>query len=71
MGSRKLYVVCPDCRQMMVPAMIVAGDQVFQTLMCDCKPQPAGVAHDIIKARASEKTLTYDIELEDCSNEPA
>jgi hypothetical protein len=68
MGNKKVYAICPECRQMMVPVMIVAGDQVFQGYLCDCKPQPAGVAADVLQARCQETTLTYDIELEDAND---
>lgn len=56
--------ICNTCGRELVFASIVAGQVVFNTWLCDCDPQPEGVAAEIIRAREwYEQALVYELEV--------
>jgi hypothetical protein len=57
--------ICVRCQREMILTTIVMGGNAFCTFLCDCLPQPEGVAFDIVQAREwDHQTLYYSIDFD-------
>jgi hypothetical protein len=47
----------------MILATIIMGGTAFNVYLCDCLPQPEGVATDVVQAREwDHQTLYYSVD---------
>lgn len=65
---------CPKCGRELVQTVINFPPQSFNAYLCDCLPQPKGIATDIVRAREwDNEILVYTMEFipDNDSDKPA
>jgi len=66
----KCRPTCINCGRELVFARIDLPPHSFNVFLCDCFPQPKGIAQDIVLAREwDDWKLDYRIEPDDCEDD--